>query len=64
VRRIKAPTLVVHGAEDRLMPVAAGRHLAEAIPGAHLLVLSDAGHFYPTEEPSAQAQIAAFLATG
>jgi 3-oxoadipate enol-lactonase len=64
VRRIQAPTFVVHGAEDRLMPVAAGRHLAEAIPGAHLLVLSDAGHFYPTEEPSAQAQIAAFLATG
>jgi 3-oxoadipate enol-lactonase len=62
VRRIEAPTFVVHGAEDRLMPVAAGRHLAETIPGAHLLVLSDAGHFYPTDEPSAQAQIAAFLA--
>ena len=64
VRRIEAPTFVVHGAEDRLMPVAAGRHLAEEIPGAHLLVLSDAGHFYPTDEPSAQPQIAAFLATG
>ena len=62
VRRIDAPTLVVHGAEDRLIPVAAGEHLASAIPGAHLLVLSDAGHFYPTDEPSAQAQIAAFLA--
>jgi 3-oxoadipate enol-lactonase len=64
VRRIEAPTFVVHGAEDRLMPVAAGRHLAETIPGAHLLLFSDAGHFYPTEEPSAQPQIAAFLATG
>jgi 3-oxoadipate enol-lactonase len=64
VRRIEAPTFVVHGAEDRLMPVAAGRHLAETIPGAHLLVLSDAGHFYPTDEPAAQNQIAAFLATG
>ena len=64
LRRIEAPTFVVHGAEDRLMPVAAGRDLAEGIPGAHLLVLSDAGHFYPTDEPSAQAQIAAFLATG
>ena len=64
VRNIEAPTLVVHGAEDRLMPVAAGRHLAETIPGARLLVLPDAGHFYPTEDPTAQTRIAAFLATG
>ena len=64
LRRIEAPTFVVHGAEDRLMPVAAGRHLAKEIPGAHLLVLSDAGHFYPTDEPSANPQIAAFLETG
>ena len=63
VRRIVAPTLVVHGAEDRLIPMAAGRHLAEEIPGADLLVLPDAGHFYPTDEPSADVQIAAFLKT-
>lgn len=45
--RIVAPTLVVHGAEDPLVPVAAGRATAAAIPGARLLVLDDMAHDLP-----------------
>jgi 3-oxoadipate enol-lactonase len=44
VGRISSPTLVIHGAEDRYVPVANAVALAEAIPQAKLRVLEDAGH--------------------
>ena len=42
-----APTLVVHGADDPLFPLAHGEALAREIPGAELLVLPGAGHGVP-----------------
>jgi len=44
---VRAPTLVIHGAKDRLIPLAAGRATAAAIPGARLEVLDDMGHDLP-----------------
>jgi 3-oxoadipate enol-lactonase len=44
VRSITSPTLVIHGADDRYVPVANAVALAEAIPDARLRVLEDAGH--------------------
>ena len=44
VGRIASPTLVIHGAEDRYVPPANARALAEAIPDARLVVLEGAGH--------------------
>ena len=42
---LRAPTLVVAGSRDRLLPSAEnGRYLAQRIPGAALRVLPDAGH--------------------
>jgi pimeloyl-[acyl-carrier protein] methyl ester esterase len=41
---IRAPTLVLHGARDRLVPVAAGEHLARHLPHARLVTLETAGH--------------------
>lgn len=41
------PTLVVHGAADPLFPIAHGRALADAIPGAHLIELKGVGHQLP-----------------
>ncbi len=49
--RISAPTLVLHGAEDALTPVANARQLAQAIPDASLVVLPGAGHGYLLERP-------------
>jgi len=43
VGRISSPTLGIHGADDRYVSVA-NAALAEAIPGARLRVLGDAGH--------------------
>lgn len=39
-----AQTLVLHGAQD-FIPVACARHIAEAVPGARLVVIDDCGHF-------------------
>jgi 3-oxoadipate enol-lactonase len=44
VGHITSPTLVIHGALDRYVPVANAAALAEAIPDAKLRVLDDAGH--------------------
>ena len=41
------PTLVIHGTVDPLFPLAHGEALAEAIPGAQLMVLEGAGHGLP-----------------
>ena len=44
VRGIDAPTLVIHGSDDRLVPVANARALARAVPRSRLRVLDGAGH--------------------
>jgi uncharacterized protein len=41
---LRLPTLVVHGARDEVVPAAQGRTLAEAIAGAELLWVPEAGH--------------------
>jgi len=50
VRRITAPTLVLHGTDDPLFPLPHGEALAEAIPGATFLALPGAGHEAPPRE--------------
>lgn len=62
LRSIAAPTLVLHGSDDRIVPVANGRLLAEAIPNARLEVLDGAGHFYATDAPEADREVLRFLA--
>ena len=59
---IKVPTLILHGEQDNLIPVSAGRKFADAIPEAKLITYPDAGHL-PQEEVSAQsaADLRAFL---
>jgi 3-oxoadipate enol-lactonase len=59
--RIAAPTLVVHGEEDRIVAVENARRLANAIPGAELEAWDGAGHFYVTDEPRADEHVARFL---
>ncbi len=49
-REIRAPTLVLWGRNDRLLPLRHGERLAREIPGAELVVL-DAGHIAHLERP-------------
>ncbi len=50
--RIRVPTLVIHGADDPLLPVAAGRDTARHIAGARLQIIPGMGHDLP---PAVQA---------
>ncbi|HWF75823.1 MAG TPA: alpha/beta hydrolase [Caulobacteraceae bacterium] len=44
---ITAPTVVIHGDADPLVPVEAGRDTAENIPGAELIIVPGVGHEMP-----------------
>lgn len=46
---IAAPTLVIHGREDPLVPLAGGIDTANHIPGARLEVIDGMGHNFPVE---------------
>jgi len=47
LRRIKAPTLVIHGTVDKMIRPSGGRATAKAIPGARLLMIEGMGHDLP-----------------
>ena len=47
LRRITAPTLVIHGTADKLVALSGGRATARAIPGARLLKVEGMGHDLP-----------------
>ncbi|HXW85290.1 MAG TPA: alpha/beta fold hydrolase [Candidatus Binataceae bacterium] len=47
--QIKAPTLVITGARDVLIPAENSKLLAERIPGAKLHLIADVGHGFTTE---------------
>lgn len=49
LRTIVAPTLVIHGAADPMMPLDCGIDTAQAIPGARLEVIEGMGHDLPTQ---------------
>lgn len=60
--RVVVPALVVHGSDDPLFPLATGRELAAAIPGAEFAVIEGAGHTPNAEMPGRFAEaIAPFL---
>ncbi|MBU4565748.1 MAG: alpha/beta hydrolase [Desulfarculus sp.] len=61
---IKAPTLVLAGADDRLVPQGNAELLAERIPGAKLALIPQAGHQLVIEAPQAtNAAVLEFLAS-
>ncbi len=49
--KLAMPTLIVWGDRDRLVPLAAVRHIAARFPRARLEVIRDCGHMPMIEEP-------------
>ncbi len=47
LRTITAPTLCIHGKQDRLLPAAGGKAVAAAIPAARLELIEGMGHDLP-----------------
>ena len=48
VAKISAPTLVIHGTDDPLIPVEGGRDIAKKVPDATILEIEGMGHDVPT----------------
>ncbi len=44
---VTVPTLVIHGTDDPVVPMEAGKDTAEAIPGAQLMLIEGMGHDLP-----------------
>ena len=61
---IKAPTLVIHGDDDNIVPVGNAEILHQGIAGSKLKILPGAGHMFFWERPGDSAKIPGdFLAT-
>jgi pimeloyl-ACP methyl ester carboxylesterase len=62
--QITAPTLIIHGRSDCLIPVGNGELISSRIPGAKLVVLEHASHMFLTDQTTgALKEILAFLSS-
>lgn len=59
---ITAPTLVLWGAQDRIIPLDQGKRIVEEIPGARLVVYDNIGHVAQEESAQSIIDVKAFLA--
>jgi pimeloyl-ACP methyl ester carboxylesterase len=57
--RVSAPTTIVTGSADRIVPVSSARQLASQIAGAELVVLEGAGHMLQFRHADRLAEIIA-----
>ena len=64
LKAVTAPTLVIHGEVDPLVPVEGGKDTAAAIPGATLLTIPGMGHDLPLELVDRIADASAGVAKG
>jgi pimeloyl-ACP methyl ester carboxylesterase len=61
---IAAPTLVLHGSEDAVLPLGTAKLLCDRIPGAVLDVFDGAGHLFFHEQPQRTADAVTAFAAG
>lgn len=57
LERLRVPLLIVHGARDALVPLAAAREHARLVPHSRLEPFEDAGHFLLFQRPSDVARV-------
>jgi pimeloyl-ACP methyl ester carboxylesterase len=57
LHEISAPTLVVHGTDDQMLPVGNAALIAERIAGSRLEILDDVGHVFWWERPELTAEL-------
>ena len=61
LHRVKMPTLIVWGDEDKIIPVQQAETWRKFIPGAEVKVFKGAGHLVHLEKPEAVEAVAKFL---
>ena len=54
---VRAPSLVVWGEHDKVVPMSAGKRYAEALPNAKLEIVKASGHAVDMEQPEALAKL-------
>lgn len=54
--QIKCPTLLIVGRQDKWSPVAQHQSMLDHLGTAQLIIIEDAGHFAPVEQPAAVIQ--------
>jgi pimeloyl-ACP methyl ester carboxylesterase len=62
VRRLKTPTLVIHGSDDVLVSAQSGKELASYLPDARYIELHGVGHFPMLEHEKFWPYVKNFLA--
>ncbi len=63
LKNVKAPALVIHGADDPLVPIEGGKDTAASIPGARLRIIPGMGHDFTSKlVPVYLREIADFVA--
>jgi pimeloyl-ACP methyl ester carboxylesterase len=55
--KIRVPTLLVAGADDRIAPPVVHEKMAKRIPGARYVLLEGCGHLGPMDQPEAFNQV-------
>ena len=50
-RRVKCPTLVIHGDADKRVPYAAGEAIRDLVPGARMVTIESGGHLPAARDP-------------
>jgi pimeloyl-ACP methyl ester carboxylesterase len=61
LHRIRMPTLVIWGDEDKIIPVQQSQIWRRLIPNAEIMIFKGAGHLVHLERPEAVAAVAGFL---
>jgi pimeloyl-ACP methyl ester carboxylesterase len=57
ISRIRAPTLIIWGDDDRIFPLGLGHRLVREIPGARLRILETCGHAPNEQKPEETARM-------
>lgn len=61
LHRIKMPTLIVWGDQDKVIPVAHAQAWRSRIPQAEVMIVKDAGHIVQLDKPESVEAISRFL---
>jgi 3-oxoadipate enol-lactonase len=57
LRRLRCPLLLVPGRHDVLLPIANAQAVREIVPAARFVVMEDAAHFVPYQQPERFAEL-------
>ena len=57
LKQVTAPTLILFGGHDQVVPPGNAELLAREIPRGTIAILPDAGHFFPIETPEAATAV-------